>query len=165
MCLFTGGVGMSPVMTTRCHYHGDGYVQGVGMSREGVGISRDGYVQGRGWVCSRGWVSQKRYIQRGCVVQREGWACSEGERDGYPPLDIGPAGGGYPARPRTWDFGCATLLLTLYGSHQNMYSWQADSMHPTGILSCLEMWSSYTQWHLISHLLTAHGTNKGGNCK
>ena len=39
VCLFiVVGVGMSPVMTTRCHYHG------VGMSRR------------RGLVCVQGWV-------------------------------------------------------------------------------------------------------------
>ena len=39
-----------------------------------------------------------------------------------PPLDMGP---GYQLR-----------LLTPTGGHHNMYSWQASSTHPTGMLSC-----------------------------
>ena len=43
--------------------------------------------------------------------------------------DMKPAGGWYPPpRHGTWDI--QTLLLTPSGGHQNMYSWQAGSMHP-----------------------------------
>ena len=59
---------------------------------------------------------------------------STGEKDEYWWVSIWgwvPRGGEYLG----W-VGTQQLLLASSGSNQNMYGWQADGTHPTGILSC-----------------------------
>ena len=107
-------------MSRGCRYvQGLGYVQmGWGIPEGGGGYSREGGVCPRVWVYVPG-VGMSReadwgYVQRGWYVQGVGWGyVQRGPRIRIPPLVLTPSGG-----------------------YQNLYSWQAGSMHPTGMLSC-----------------------------
>ena len=78
---------MSPVMTTGCHYHGGGYVQGVGMSRGGRGYVQDGYVQGVS-------IPEGVYPERVSIPKGRGEHVRRGRGKGTHPPGIGPAGVG-----------------------------------------------------------------------
>ena len=120
---------------------GDGYVHGMG----GVYPELHGYVWGVGY--HRTWDTSPRptdtdtWLVADARFPRDGGTRPGGGQKTILPnfpkncmklTEFGnPGGAGVPRAP----FRSATAG----GGHQNMYSWQASAMYPTGMLSCYRL--------------------------
>ena len=84
-------------------------------------------------VCPRGWVGMFRVYERRVGIPEEGASILEG--NGYTRGQVYQGVGGY-VYPPDMGPGIPTLVLTHSCGHHNMYGWQTDGTHPTGMQSC-----------------------------